>query len=123
MKKAYYAIRKGHQSGVVVESWDVCKELVDGCKGAIFKGFPAHQKKQAEQFAKHGDYGKYTPKAKPKKPANRRSFWDNEKYPCIKRGDYWKNGIFFKNRCIMRRGPTMVGEHYSPSGETGVPWQ
>ena len=34
-----YAIKKGIKCGVIVDTWDECKLLVDGFSGAIFKGF------------------------------------------------------------------------------------
>ncbi len=36
-KKAYYAVFKGHTSNTIVNTWDECKNLVNGFKGAIYK--------------------------------------------------------------------------------------
>ena len=36
-KKVYYAIFKGHTSNIIVNTWDECKKLVHGFKGAIYK--------------------------------------------------------------------------------------
>ena len=36
-KKAYYAVFKGHTSNIIVNTWDECKNLVNGFKGAIYK--------------------------------------------------------------------------------------
>lgn len=36
-KKAYYAVYKGHTSNIIVNTWDECKKLVHGFKGAIYK--------------------------------------------------------------------------------------
>tara|TARA_Y200000002_G_scaffold366106_1_gene356717 strand:+ start:530 stop:1405 length:876 start_codon:yes stop_codon:yes gene_type:complete len=36
-KKAYYAVFRGHSSNTIVNSWDECKKLVHGFKGAIYK--------------------------------------------------------------------------------------
>ena len=121
--KKFYAIAKGHQSGVVVNTWEQCKVLVDGYKGAIFKGFPAHQRDQAEKFAKFGSYGKHTPKKKATK-ANSNT-WDNAKYPCIKRIDYTDTltGVRYKNRCVMRQGPTITGSRYKPHIGNRLPWE
>ncbi|MDF2686169.1 MAG: ribonuclease [Clostridia bacterium] len=38
MPKKYYAIRKGHKQGIF-ESWDICKQLIDGFSGAEYKSF------------------------------------------------------------------------------------
>ena len=122
MKKKYYAIRKGRKSGIVVTSWDDCRRLVEGYSGAIFKGFTSWQEKEALQFAKSGDYGEWTPKVKQEKSRKDINAWDGEKYPCIKRGDYYKNGVFYKNRCILRQGPRLVGINYIPSEDTGCPF-
>lgn len=37
-KKKYYAVRRGRTTGIF-ESWDECKEQVDGYPGAEFRGF------------------------------------------------------------------------------------
>lgn len=37
--KKYYAVKKGRQNDVIVESWEECKNLVHGYSGAIFKSF------------------------------------------------------------------------------------
>jgi hypothetical protein len=123
MKNKIYAIKKGHQSGVVVDTWEQCKALVDGCKGAIFKGFQAHQEEQAKKFAKHGNYGKHTPKTKAAKTTS--STWDNDKYPCIQRKTYRDpfTGVLYKNRCVMRRGPTTIGKDYKPHIGNSLPWE
>jgi ribonuclease HI len=122
MIKSYYAVRKGRKSNVVVKSWAECEQLVKGFPGAIYKGFGLYQKNEAYKFAESGDYGKFTPK---EKPAKRRSLYETPHWPCIKRKSYTDpiTGIYYKNRCVMRRGPTIVGDNYAPTGETGVPWQ
>ena len=38
-KASYYAVAKGKESDKVVETWDECKLLVNGFKGAIYKKF------------------------------------------------------------------------------------
>ena len=38
-KKAYYAVYKGHTSNTIVNTWDECKKLVHGFKGAIYKKY------------------------------------------------------------------------------------
>ena len=119
MKKKFYAIRVGRKNNVVVGSWPSCQRLVDGYPGAIFKGFANHQKTEAEAFAQRGQYRSHTKVVKPKA---KKSFWDNDKYPCIARGDYWKNGKLLINRCVVRRGPTKTGEDYIPSNDRSVPW-
>lgn len=47
MPKKYYAVRKGHTTGIFL-TWDACKKAVDGYKGAEFKSFLT--KEEAEQF-------------------------------------------------------------------------
>ncbi len=46
----YYAIRKGHQSDLIVRTWDICKTLTDGCRGARFKSFKT--KSAADSYLK-----------------------------------------------------------------------
>ena len=36
--KKYYAVKNGRETGIF-ESWDKCKSLIDGFKGAIYKSF------------------------------------------------------------------------------------
>ena len=36
-KKEYYAVFKGNTSNTIVNTWDECKKLVHGFKGAIYK--------------------------------------------------------------------------------------
>jgi ribonuclease HI len=36
-KLSYYAIAKGHTSNIIVNTWDECKQLVHGYKGATYK--------------------------------------------------------------------------------------
>ena len=35
----FYAVKNGRKNNIVVNTWNECKELVDGYKGAIFKSF------------------------------------------------------------------------------------
>lgn len=126
MIKKYYAIRKGHQSGVVVDSWEQCKVLTDGCKGAVFKGFASYQKEQADQFAKYGVKRNQTPKKKKATPRINETL--NQRFnrlsPCIMRKTYTDEftGELYKNRCVMRKGPTITGENYNPTGDNSIPW-
>lgn len=39
MKLKYYAIRKGHETGIFYNTWDKVKHLVDGYAGAEYKSF------------------------------------------------------------------------------------
>ncbi len=125
MIKKYYAIKKGHQSGVVVESWEKCKVLVDGYKGAIFKGFASHQKNQAEQFAKYGIYKNQTPKKK-RKPINKETQNQrfNRLYKCVERKSYTDpfTGEFYNNRCVRRKGPTIIGSDYVETIDSTCPF-
>ncbi|ORZ32320.1 Caulimovirus viroplasmin-domain-containing protein [Catenaria anguillulae PL171] len=50
-KKKFYAVHKGHQTGVF-EKWSEVDPLVKGFAGARYKGFET--KSEAEHFAKHG---------------------------------------------------------------------
>lgn len=38
MQKKYYAVRKGHKQGIF-DSWELCKQSVDGYSGAEYKSF------------------------------------------------------------------------------------
>lgn len=46
--QSYYAIVKGNECNIIVNSWDECKKNVHGVKGAIFKKFASME--DAEQF-------------------------------------------------------------------------
>lgn len=46
MAKKYYAVRSGRETGIF-QSWDKCKSLVTGFKGAQFKGFETLAEAQA----------------------------------------------------------------------------
>ncbi len=52
----YYAIRKGHQSNLIVRTWDICKTLTDGFGGAKFKAFKTE--KEANDYLQGIDIGK-----------------------------------------------------------------
>ena len=49
-KNKYYVVWQGHCPGVY-DSWDACKQQIDGCKGALYKGFPDETSAE-EAFAK-----------------------------------------------------------------------
>lgn len=51
--KKYYAIVKGKKNNVIVDTWDECKELVQGISGAIYKSFKS--KEEAKNFLKNQD--------------------------------------------------------------------
>lgn len=121
MKKKFYAIRHGRQSGVVVGTWDECKKLTDGFAGAAFKGFAGHQGVEALQYARAGSC---RPSQKKKGPKNPQSSWNQKLYPCVERKDYrdTSTGILYKNRCIRRRGPTIRGVDYKPHIGNSLPW-
>lgn len=42
MAKKYYVVWEGRQKGVF-SSWDVCKSLIEGYKGAIYKSFESYE--------------------------------------------------------------------------------
>ena len=130
----YYAVKVGRVNNTIVRSWSKCSALVTGHPGAVFKGF-----RFEEEAAKYLGVLTSLPnqraqgraqdiqdvcKSRPSKskPHKRKSFWDEEKFPCTMRGDYMHNGFLRKNRCIMRSGPTVTGEDYIPSSSTSVPW-
>lgn len=46
-KKQYYVVLKGRTPGIY-QTWDDCKEQVNGFKGSKFKGFATIQ--EAEQY-------------------------------------------------------------------------
>jgi len=118
MSKKFYGIRRGLKSNVVVDTWSECEQLVRGFKGAVFKGF--NDRAAAKAFAKSGNYGKHTPKIK---PANQQ--FDPEKYPCILRKTYrdTTTGVLYKNRCVIRQGPTVIGADFKPHIGNSVPWR
>jgi len=124
MKKHFYAVRKGRKNGVIVTSWDECKRLITGYPGAIYKGFALHQEKQAKAFAQSGDYGKWTPKAK-KETTNRKDVYSTPQWPCLERKSYRDpfTGVYYKNRCVRRQGPRVVGERYKPHIGNSLPWR
>lgn len=47
MAKKFYAVRAGRKPGIY-ETWDECKSMVHGCKGAEYKSFSS--KEEAERF-------------------------------------------------------------------------
>lgn len=47
MSRKFYAVRNGKKPGIYY-SWDACKAMVDGYKGAVYKSFPT--KEEAECF-------------------------------------------------------------------------
>lgn len=47
MAKKYYAVKKGHNTGIFT-TWAECKKNVDGFSGAVYKGFES--KADAEAF-------------------------------------------------------------------------
>ncbi len=59
MAKKYYAVKIGRETGIF-ESWDKCKSLVTGFKGAQFKGFETL--KDAEQYLSDTDSSGLTPR-------------------------------------------------------------
>lgn len=46
-KRKYYAVKKGRKKGIY-ETWEACKEQVDGVSGAIYKSF--YTREEAEAF-------------------------------------------------------------------------
>ena len=126
MKKAYYAVKKGRKSNVIVLTWAECEQLVKGFSGAVFKGFPSHQYEQAIKFAQSGAYKNQHKKKSRQAAAQTKSghSWDNGKYPCIERKSYTDTltGVFYKNRCVRRQGLNTVGKLYKPHIGTSCPF-
>ncbi len=118
MKKTHYAVRVGKRSMVVVKTWAECSALVTGHPGALFKGF------DQEQAALNYLAGsRATKKAKPRSLGNKPT-WNQDLYPCIERKSYrdGTTGIYYKNRCVRRQGPTMTGANYKPHIGNSIPW-
>jgi ribonuclease HI len=46
MAKKYYAVKKGKKPGIYY-SWDICKKMVDGYPGAVYKSFPTLEEANA----------------------------------------------------------------------------
>jgi hypothetical protein len=117
----YYAVRVGRENGVVVRSWDECKKLVDGYSGAQFKSF--WDEDSAIDFASDTPTPKRT-----KKKAYRKGETLNDRFnrlnPCVERKSYFcpVKGVYFNNRCIRRKGPTITGSNYIPNNDTSIPW-
>ena len=61
--KKVYAVRRGKVTGIL-ESWDACKEAVDGYPGAEYKGF----KTLEEARAYIGDCGRKASLQREKRP-------------------------------------------------------
>lgn len=53
MAKKYYAVRSGRKTGIFT-SWDECKRLVTGYKGAAFHGFDSLSDAEAFLLASNG---------------------------------------------------------------------
>jgi viroplasmin and RNaseH domain-containing protein len=108
MKKNFYGIKKGLKSNIVVKTWDECSRLVTGCPGAIFKGFVTEA--EAVKFSASGNYGKYTPKEKPKVKDEIKKAWGK----CLERKSYKDliTGVFYKNRCVLKYVATTTGINY-----------
>jgi hypothetical protein len=117
MKKNFYAVRTGKRNKVIVKTWDECSALVTGIPGARFKGFQTSG--EAEAFNNSAD----KPKSVKKEPV-KKSIYTTPNWPCLERKSYLcpVKGIYFKNRCVLREGPTKVGANYKPHIGNSVPW-
>jgi hypothetical protein len=122
-KKNFYAVKKGFTSMVIVETWEECSALVTGCPHARFKGF--HTEQDAQDFLNWVEPKKKISQMNAKPPPKQEAGFDPIKYPCIKRKSYLcpVKHIYFKNRCVMRQGPTVTGENYVLSTDTSIPWE
>ncbi len=124
--KKYYAVRKGFESGLVVNNWVDCFKLVNGCKGAIYKGFDNED--EAIDFATASMSMKevrrtFKPDAKRNKETLNERF--NRLNPCTERKSYTDpfTGEYYKNRCVKRKHPkVLTGINYKPSNDTSIPW-
>ena len=121
MKKTHYAIRVGKRSNVIVKTWRECSALVTGFAGALFKGFDRESAALAWLAAPPPTKGR--PKIK-RSSQDKKSTWNQDLYPCIERKSYRDliTGIYYKNRCVRRSGPTMTGANYKPHIGNSIPW-
>ncbi len=55
MAKKYYAVQKGHSTGVFL-TWEECEKQVKGVAGAVYKSFPTFE--EAEAFVRGEAYAK-----------------------------------------------------------------
>ena len=104
-KKKYYAIKKGYESNVIVESWYECWKLTDGFSGAIFKGFTTEH--EARNFL-----------------ALRKAKWDKSKPPLKKQMKKKKPKYYVKGGVRMAYYGTTVGKFYTSEdrGPDELPW-
>ncbi len=114
----YYAVKRGRQSGVIVRSWDDCKKLVDGFSGAVYKSFTN------EDVAADWLSEPIRARREPYRKGETLNQRFNRLNKCVMRKTYTDpfTGELYVNRCVMRKGPTIVGENYVPSNDTSVPW-
>ncbi len=124
MRKAFYAIRKGRKNNVVVTSWDECSKLVTGYPGAVFKGFGFMEEEKAKAYAMSTATPKYLKKPVKKAAKKQGNVYGKSIGKCIERRSYRDpfTGVFYKNRCVIRRGPTITGEFYQPTDITSCPF-
>lgn len=59
MAKKFYAVRSGREGPGIYDTWDRCKEMVQGFSGAQYKSFPTRQ--EAEAFISGGEAGNNEP--------------------------------------------------------------
>lgn len=122
--KKWYAVREGRECAVVVETWDECRALVDGWSKARFRSFDTFN--DAKKFANGEDFPCITPRKREKRDKRKANLIAKKerKFPCLMRKSYYdkKAGKYYKDRCVMRQGPIMVGENYVPNDIEGVPW-
>lgn len=50
----FYAVRKGFGGPAIYETWNECKEHVDGYSGAVYKSFPTEDEARAFAFGDSG---------------------------------------------------------------------
>jgi ribonuclease HI len=62
MAAKYYAVRKGHKTGIF-RSWDECKAAVNGFSGAMYKSFTTEE--EAKQYIEMGMDSCTKPEKKP----------------------------------------------------------
>jgi len=107
-KKTHYAIRRGRQSMMIVNSWDKCRALVEGFGGAEFMGFTCkeHAEMYLSSYAPAGAGGEFIP------PTDIRDKFG-----------YFKPRYYSENGCQLAYYGTTIGANYHPSTETGLPWE
>lgn len=117
MIKNFYAVRKGRENHVVVNSWAKCLKLVSRYSGAIFKGF-----KEKEDAIKFANIPFEAPKPK-LSTSKKLGVLRNYNIDMTGTGRCELRGKFRgKNRCLKRYFSTTTGNQYKPVDSGSIPW-